>query len=115
VTKTGRPPGSRDKRPRRSAARKIAEAAVAEGITPLEVMLRTMQDAWSLAETAATDRERLTFRQAACSVAEKAAPYVHPRLSATEHSGALGLSHEEALAELDSAAEDDGPGAATTH
>lgn len=116
MPKTGRPAGSRDKAPRKTAARKQAEAAAAEGITPLDVMLRTMRDAWSKAERAETDAQRIALRQAACAVAEKAAPYVHPRLAATEHSGAIGLTHEDALAELDGGpAEDDGAGAETTH
>lgn len=115
MPKTGRPAGSRDRKPRRTAARKQAEVAAAEGITPLEVMLRTMRDAWALADQAETDRERITLRQAACGVAEKAAPYVHPRLSATEHSGAVGLSHEDAIAALDASGDDEPEGAGTTH
>ena len=32
--------------------------------------------------------------------AKAAAPYVHARLTATEHSGSLKLSHEDALSQL---------------
>lgn len=33
--------------------------------------------------------------------AEKAAPYMHPRLAAVEHSGDVTVRHEDALNELD--------------
>lgn len=33
--------------------------------------------------------------------AKAAAPYVHAKLAAVEHSGAIAFSHEDALAELD--------------
>jgi hypothetical protein len=45
--------------------------------------------------------------------ANKAAPYVHPRLAAIDHSGTLNLtSHEEALDELDATGTGDTPSAA---
>ena len=50
--------------------------AAAEGISPLEVMMTAMRDAWE-----AGDKER------AVQVAEKAAPYIHARLAAVQHSG----------------------------
>lgn len=55
--------------------RHIARAA-ADGITPLEVLLRSMRSAW--------DEQRT---QDAVAYAIAAAPYVHPRLAAVEHSG----------------------------
>lgn len=56
--------------------RAIAEVAIDEGITPLEVMLKTMrllaaQDHWV----------------EAADVAKSAAPYLHPKLSSVEHTG----------------------------
>jgi hypothetical protein len=42
-------------------------------ITPLEVMLRTMIDLWQRDE-----------KIAACAIAEKAAPYLHPKLSSIQ-------------------------------
>jgi hypothetical protein len=72
--------------------RVIAARAAAEGITPLEVILRTMRSAWA---RASRDGETVTsFQDAliAAAMAEKAAPYVHPRLAAEKHevSGADG-------------------------
>ena len=65
--------------------RAIAARAAAEGITPLEVILRTMRSAWA---RASTNGETVTsFQDAlvAAAMAEKAAPYVHPRLAAEKH------------------------------
>ena len=56
--------------------REIAERAMAEGITPLEVMLGAMRTAWENG-----DREK------AANHAKDAAPYMHPRLAAVQHSG----------------------------
>ena len=72
--------------------RAIAARAAAEGITPLEVILRTMRSAWA---RASQDGETVTsFQDAliAAAIAEKAAPFVHPRLAAEKHevSGADG-------------------------
>jgi hypothetical protein len=50
--------------------------AASEGISPLEVMMTAMRQAW-----AANDHEK------AVEYAVSAAPYVHPRLAAVEHSG----------------------------
>lgn len=56
--------------------REIADRAAAEGITPLEVMLQAMREA--LAKGGAS---------AAFPFARDAAPYLHPRISATEVTG----------------------------
>ncbi len=53
--------------------RDIANQAYAEGIMPLEVMLRAMRSSYENGDT-----------DAAVSYARLAAPYVHPRLSAIE-------------------------------
>jgi len=63
------------------------EAIAASGLTPLEYMLSLMRD------EEADEAKRL-------DAAKAAAPYVHARLSAVEHSGELALSHEEFLAGL---------------
>lgn len=67
----GRKPGSATKR-----TREIADAAAAEGVTPLEVMLKAMREHY--------DSERW---DEAAAVAKDAAPYMHPKLAAIEHSG----------------------------
>jgi len=50
--------------------------AVAEGITPLDVMLGAMREAWEKGD-----------KQAAANFAKDAAPYLHPRLASVEHKG----------------------------
>lgn len=111
--------------------RQVAEKAAATGQTPLEVMLENMahfqqvardaeatMDGLSAAEfseqvpAAASPEEQFKFllaqvkktagfRQMAQDAARDAAPYIHPRLAAVQHSGELKLTHEDALNELD--------------
>lgn len=86
----GRKKGSATKR-----TRDIADQAAREGITPLEVMLKTMQALVATAERVARSKAKpakgtplaLDLMLAASGVAKDAAPYMHPRLSAVEHSG----------------------------
>ena len=54
----------------------IVAKAAAEGISPLEVMLGAMRGAWDKND-----------HDAAARFAKEAAPYVHPRLAAVEHTG----------------------------
>lgn len=54
--------------------RELVERAIADGETPLDYMLNTMRD-----DTKPPD---LRFE-----AAKAAAPYVHPKLAAVEHSG----------------------------
>jgi len=65
--------------------RLIAERAAAEGITPLEVILRTMRSAWARASTNGETVTSFQHALIAAAMAEKAAPYVHPRLAAEKH------------------------------
>lgn len=81
----GRKAGSATER-----TRQIANDAAKEGITPLEYMLSMLRN-----ETE-TPANRMW-------AAEKAAPFVHPKLAAIEHSGEMKLTHEAALDELDGA------------
>jgi len=67
----GRKPGVPNKR----TAEKMAEVE-ASGLTPLDYMLSILRDA------NAGDDKRMW-------AAEKAAPYIHAKLSAVEHKGAL--------------------------
>ena len=76
----GRRPGAGRKKgsPNKKTAelqRRVAE----EGITPLEYMLQVLRD------EANEPKDRL-------NAAVSAAPYLHPRLSAIEHSGANGAA-----------------------
>ena len=66
----GRKKGAATKR-----TREIANKAVQDGITPLEVMLGAMRQAWESGEL-----------NTAAGHAKDAAPYIHPRLQAIEHS-----------------------------
>jgi hypothetical protein len=59
-----------------SKRRMLAADAALEGITPLEVMTQTMRKLWDAGD-----------HQAASQIAKDAAPYVHPRLQAIQHSG----------------------------
>lgn len=81
--KAGRPPGSINK----ASAAKRAEIE-ASGLTPLDYMLQVM-------------RNEENPRDVRLDAANKAAPFVHRRLAAIEHSGELTVSHEAALDELD--------------
>jgi hypothetical protein len=77
-TGAGRKPGSATTR-----TREIADKAVGKGITPLEVMLLSMR--FHMAEF--DKSQSLDALSSACLSAKDAAPYIHPRLAAVEHSG----------------------------
>jgi hypothetical protein len=98
----GRKEGSLTKR-----TREIAEVAAAKGITPLEVMMSTMMELYKEAGNCMRDHHdhgdnskehdhghdtmimenRIKLLNMAATIARHAAPYVHPRLSAIEHTG----------------------------
>ena len=87
----GRKTGSLTKR-----TRQIAEAVATQGITPLEVMMKVMhqlyEEAGNVSEQDLGDKElasetRIKLLNMAATVGRHAAPYVHPRLSAIEHTG----------------------------
>jgi hypothetical protein len=67
----GRKPGAATKR-----TRAIADKAIAEGLTPLEVMLKAMR--------AHVDKDEL---DAAAAIAKDAAPYMHAKLASVQHTG----------------------------
>jgi hypothetical protein len=79
----GRPKGSLNKKTIEQVA-----AVEATGETPLEYMLRVMRD-----------REQPKDRRD--DMAKAAAPYVHAKLAAVEHSGSVAMTHEDALEQLD--------------
>lgn len=79
--------GGRKKGTPNKKAVDLAKVA-AEGITPLEYMLNIMRD--PNADPSRRDH-----------MAKAAAPYIHPKLGAIEHSGGLTFSHEDALGKLD--------------
>jgi hypothetical protein len=70
-------------------------------LMPLDVMVSTMRDIWKDGEITMDEKIQ------ACSIAEKCAPYLHPRLASTQVtadiSGTIkGASTEELRAELKS-------------
>ncbi len=73
--------------PNRATVQRQQEVAES-GLTPLEYLLSIMRD-----EQAVIDIR--------IDAAKAAAPYIHPRLAAIDHSGSLTISHETALEELD--------------
>ena len=70
---------------RAGTARKAGKAA--PPLSPLDYMLQVLRDP----EASPAERKW---------AAEKAAPFLHPRLQTVEHGGALALSHEDALEAL---------------
>lgn len=74
----GRKTGGRQKgTPNRATAEKAAEVA-ASGLSPLDFLLQLMRD----------EKQPLAMR---ADAAKNAAPYVHPRLAAVEHSGEVAV------------------------
>lgn len=80
----GRKPGSATKR-----TREIADRAAEEGITPLEFMLQVMRNEPSDELEA---RDYMQAQMMRFEAAKAAAPYMHPRLAAVEHSGPDGTA-----------------------
>lgn len=89
IVETKRPKTGGRKKGTPNKANAVRQQTVADGgITPLDYLLSIMRD----------ETNELPVRTDA---AKAAAPYVHPRLAAIDHSGSLTVSHEAALAELD--------------
>ena len=72
----GRKPGSKNTR-----TKEVALAAAAKGITPIEVILQIMRRAH---KSWVANPEDTAMMSAAVLAAEKAAPYIHPRLASVE-------------------------------
>jgi hypothetical protein len=73
-----RPGAGRKKGAAEIRTRRIENELAREGLTPLEVMIRTMSSLWQRSQVASTPAERLEKQLAACAIAAKAAPYIHP-------------------------------------
>ena len=84
---SGRKPGSKVEKLARNALKQHAE-----GLSPLDYILKVMRDEGK------TEAERL-------DAAKAAAPYMHPRLQAIEHSGEIISKHEQDLEELEKLAQ----------
>jgi hypothetical protein len=66
----------------RNRYRDLAERAGTEGISPLELQLRTMRELWSRAH--ANGEMDITLAEKACQKARDCAVFIHPKLSAIE-------------------------------
>lgn len=91
----GRKTGGRRKGASNRRTREIADKAAAVGLTPLEYLLSLMRDG----------DQTLAVR---LDAAKAAAPYIHPRLQATEATIRTERPYEEMLRELASGRESDG-------
>lgn len=79
----GRKPGGKNQK-----SREIADKAAEQGITPLEVMLDAMRHMHKMAMVDGLDDiEKGSILKEAAEIAKDAAPYMHPRLAAIQHSG----------------------------
>ena len=74
--------GGRAKGTRNKKTQEVLEVAARAGITPLEVMIEAMMHLRGAGDLVA-----------AGDMASKAAPYVHARLSAIEHSGEIATQY----------------------
>jgi hypothetical protein len=72
---------------RHRAAPAAAPSQAAAALSPLDYMLQVLRDP----EAGPAERKW---------AAEKAAPYLHPRLQSVEHGGTVTISHEDALERL---------------
>lgn len=72
----GRKPGSKTRK-----VRDIAIKAARKGETPVDVMLGAMRALWEQSQAAEDMGEKLRLAKLAADTAEKAAPYIHPKLS----------------------------------
>lgn len=89
----GARPGAGRKKGTRNKLTEVQSAKVTRiagsGELPLEIMVTRMRELWG-----AGDKDE------AVAIAEKCAPYFHPRLAAVEHTGGVTVTHEDALNDL---------------
>lgn len=89
MARGGTRPGAGRKAGTPNKASAERQKAVEEsGLTPLEYMLAVLRDEGQTMENR-------------CWAAEKAAPYVHPKLANVELNASVRIPHEEALEQLD--------------
>lgn len=72
--------------------REIAEKAIKQGITPLEVILSLMRKAWDAATKSTDPKEQERLEDKAAGHAKDAAPYLHPKLQPVDRAGSTDLS-----------------------
>lgn len=96
-----RPNAGRKKGAATKKTREIANKAAEQGITPLEVMLKTMTELMNEAQALKQNpaggedgQSPIKMMMAAANVAKDAAPYIHPRLAnvSVEASGEMSFT-----------------------
>ena len=90
-----RPGAGRKKGAATQKTREIADREAENGLTPLEYMLQVMRTEPSLE---LEPRDLLNATSLRFEAAKAAAPYMHPRLAAVEHSGPEGGAIEHSIA-----------------
>ena len=88
----GRRPGAgRKKSALTIRTRAMAEQLIISGLTPLESMIKLMRSPQPVRQKmesqAKYDQRVYQWREFTLNAAAKAAPYIHPRLQAIEHTG----------------------------
>ena len=71
--------------PKTKARKELASKLATDGISPLEIITQTMRELWEEANRGPVPN--MAKRMQAVMLAEKAAPYLHPRLASTQVSG----------------------------
>lgn len=96
-----RPGAGRKKGAATTKTREIANRAAESGITPLEYMLQVMRTEPS---EHLDERELLQAITLRFEAAKAAAPYIHPRLAAVEHTATVTLKNAKDMTEDELAA-----------
>lgn len=107
TTKPSRPKGGRPAGGKNSARLAVADRALGDGITPLEIMIAHMRDQHGRAIKAKTPALRQAHMAAAAAAAKDAAPYVHPRLNAIDHSHSGAMNWADVFKRVEAIAESD--------
>ena len=106
TTEPGRPKGGRPAGGKNSARLAVAQALLTDGATPLEIMVAHMRDQYSRA-TKASGAARQAHLAAAAAAAKDAAPYMHPRLNAIDHSHSGAMNWRDVFAQVEAIGEAD--------
>ena len=93
-----RGPGTPGRVKARNRYRDLAERAGTDGISPLEVQLRTMREYWHRAH--ANGEMDLELAGKACVIARECAVYIHPKLASIEARVETTLSMSDELLAL---------------
>lgn len=88
----GKKTGGRKQGATNIKTREIAEKAIKQGITPLEVMLSLMRKAWDAATKATDPKEQERLEDKAGAHAKDAAPYLHAKLQPVDRAGSADLN-----------------------